>query len=294
MTKAIDAVKQDNGLWTVTTVETTVEKDVVCTIKDIIVSPPVVTPPTTSVLFHDDFSSMDAKKSMNGIFWSSKNAGSGDKLPVVTNDCLFNGKPSLKFTFGGGVPEDDAWCEQRIKLGAGLGEFWVQFYLYRPSGTEEKFVGPKWVHRDAPGGDNNKIMVWWGGDYGKYTITCGLSAWEDNAGHDVMYTTLGTNQLDGSGQRGTPSAPAEPESNLGRWVKMTFHAKPASVSNNDGIVQFWEDDVIKIDNRALPLYPRDGIGNLFTEGYLMGWMNTGFEKTTHCYIADFKLSDKPL
>lgn len=290
MTKSIEAIRQADGFWTIKSVET----DVVLTSKDIIVPPPVVIPPTSEVLFYDDFSSMDLKNSMNGIFWSSQNRGSGDKYPVVTNDCLFNGKPSLKFTFGGGPPDDDAWSEQRFKFDKPISEVWIQFYRYYPSGKEEKFIGPKWVHRDAPGGDNNKILVLWGGEYGKYTITCGLSAWEDKAGHDRIYTTLGTNQLDGAGQRGTPSAPVEPESNLGRWVKMTFHVKPASVANNDGIVQFWQDDLIKIDNRALPLYPRDGIGNLFTEGYLMGWMNTGFAETTHCYIADVKISDKPI
>lgn len=45
MAKSIDLVRQDNGLWRVTTVETTVDIDVVCTITDNIVPPPVVIKP---------------------------------------------------------------------------------------------------------------------------------------------------------------------------------------------------------------------------------------------------------
>lgn len=293
MTKSIEAVKQSNGLWTVTTVETMVEKDVVCTIKDIIVPPPVVIPPTTSVLFHDDFTSMDLSKKENGIYWGSGNHGSGEPKPVVTNECMYNGKPSLKFTFGGGKSDDDAWSEQRINLPS-LPEFWIEFRRYYPNGKEAVSVGPKWIHRNAPGSDNNKFMVFWGGNYGSYTTSVGISTLEDGAGHDIFYPTIGSNQGMAAGQHGLPSVSPQDDSTLGQWVNVKVHVKCATPANNDGVLQFWEDNVLKMDNRALPIYPKDGIGNAFTEGYLMGWSNTGFEQTTYCYIADFKLNDKPI
>lgn len=292
MAKSIDLVRQNNGLWKVTTVETTVDIDVVCTITDKIVPPPVVIPPT--VLFHDDFSSMDLKKVSNGIYWSSSNKGSGDLRPVVSKDMMFNDKPSLKFTFGGGPPDDDAWCEQRFKIDTKLSDVWIQYYRYYPSGTELVNVGPKWVHRDAPGSDNNKVFLLWSGPYQGYPITTGISAWQDGEGRDIFYPTYGTNQLNGAGQRGLPSVPAQKDSTLGRWVKTNMHFKCATLANNDGVIQLWEDDVLIMDNTKIPLYPKDGIGNFFTEGYLMGWSNTGFDQTTHCYIADFKIDDKPI
>lgn len=299
MTKSIEAVRQSDGLWTVTTVETTVDKDVVCAFKDIVLPPPVVipppiiTPPTTNVLFHDDFSSMNTNKSENGVSWSSKSAGSGDRLPTVTNELLFNGKPTLKFTFGGGPPDDDAWCEQRFKFDKPMPEVWIKYYRYYPSGLEAVNVGPKWVHRNAPGSDNNKILLLWGGNYKGYNIAAGIAAWE-SGWKDVLYANYGTNQLDGFGQRGLPSAPVQDDSTLGRWVEVKAHFKAATVANNDGVIQYWEDGTLKFDFRNIPLYPKGGIGNGFTEGYLYGWSNTGFDNTTHCYIADFKLSDKPI
>ena len=289
MTKSIEAVRQDNGLWTVNTIETTVEKDVVCTIKDKIVPPPVVTPPTTNVLFYDDFSSMDLKKSMNGIFWSSSNAGSGDKLPVITRECLYRGKPSLKFTFGGGPLTDAAWCEQRLKL-PNLAEFWMQFYRYYPNGIESPSLGPKWVHRKGIIGENNKFVVFWSGPYQGYGTTIGISTWA-NSGRDVFYPTIGSNQGLEAGQHGLPSVAPQDDSTLGRWVKINIHCKTATAMNNDGILQMWEDDVIKMDNKALPIYPKDGLLNAFTEGYLMGYANSGFDQTTYCYWADVKISD---
>lgn len=293
MTKYIEAVKQADGLWTIKTVET----NVVWTGKDIlpppVVIPPVVIPPAPTYLFHDDFSSLGLTTATNGISWGAGNFGSGDKKPVVTMECPYKGKPSLKFTFGGGIPEDDAWSEQRIKLPS-MPEFWIQFVRYCPNGLESPSVGPKWFHRDAPGSDNNKFQLFWGGNYQGYSIMAGIAAWENDLGYDVMYPMYGSNQGIVSGQHGLPSAPAHNDSMLGRWVKVTAHYKCATAANNDGVIQMWEDDVLKIDSRKIPLYPKDGIGNFFTEGYLFGWSNTGFDKTTHCYIAEVDISDKPI
>lgn len=281
MTKNLSYKEQANGLFTVTVVET-----------DVAIAQ-AAAPIPAAVLFHDDFTSMDLKKSQNGIYWTPGNKGSGDQFPVVSTDILFNGKPSLKFTFGGGPPDDDAWCEQRFKIDTKLSDVWIQYYRYYPSGTELVNVGPKWVHRDAPGSDNNKVLVLWGGPYRGYILTAGISAWQES-GMDVFYPAYGSNQLSGAGARGLPSVPAQKDSTLGRWVKTNIHFKCATIANNDGVMQMWEDDVLIMDNTKIPLYPKDGIGNFFTEGYLMGWSNTGFDETTHCYIADFKIDDKPI
>lgn len=279
--KTVGITKQPNNLYTITTVETDVP---------VTVEAPIVVPPEPT--FRDDFTSLDLKKTSNGVAWGASNAGSGDKLPVVTTDFLYKGKPSLKFTFGGGVPEDDAWCEQRFTLGKEMSEVWIQYHRYYPSGLELVNVGPKWVHRNAPGSDNNKIITLWGGPYKGYTIAVGIAAWE-TGGRDVIYAGYGTNQLSGFGQRDLPAAAAQDDSTLGRWVKVLAHFKAATAANNDGVIQYWEDGILKLDSRSIPLYPKDGVGNGFNDGYLMGWSNTGFEQTTHCYVADFTLSDKP-
>ncbi len=38
------------------------------------------------------------------------------------------------------------------------------------------------------------------------------------------------------------------------------------------------------------MYPAQGDGNFFRNGYLMGWANTGFDATTFVYIDDFTIS----
>lgn len=289
MTKTTTISRQQNNLYTVTTVETTIEKDV-----PLILSTPIPGPPNpTSYLFHDEFTSLGLKTSSYGISWSSSNAGSGDKLPVVSRDCLYNGKPSLKFTFGGGIDTDDAWSEQRIVL-PNMPEFWMQFYRYYPNGQESPSVGPKWFHRDAPGTDNNKFLLFWSGPYVGYNVITGIGAWRNSSGHDVLYPGYSSNQIKAFGQHGLPSAPPHDDSMLGRWVKVNAHFKCATAANNDGVIQLWEDDNLKIDCTNLPLYPLNGEGNYFSDGYLMGWFNSGFNETTHCYLADVIIHDKPI
>lgn len=294
MSTTITLRQQANGLYTTVTTHTVTETDIAVTIVDD--TPPVIDPPAPVLpvyLFFDDFTTKNLKTSMNGISWSGSNAGSGDKPPVVTMENPYNGKPSLKFTFGGGGPDDDAWCEQRIKFQTPLTELWVAFMLYCPSGAETVNVGPKWVHRRAPGPNNNKFFHIWSGNYQTAPTKMAVGSWTDGA-RDIYYPNYGSNQINGVGQFGLPQAPPRPDTVLGRWVPIQLHFKCASAANNDGIIQMWDDGVLVLDNTNVPAYPKDGISNAFTEGYLMGWMNSGFDVETYCYIANFIIDDKPL
>lgn len=285
--KSITLQAQADGLYSVTTTETTVEENVSVRIVDYIPSGP-------QYLFHDPFTSLGLSTSSNGIFWGAGNAGSGDKAPVVTQDLLHNGNPSLKFTFGGGGPDDDAWCEQRIKL-PDLPEFWMQFHRYYPDGKEVIPVGPKWTHRKAPGASNNKFLRFWGGvDYTKYSMKVGIDTYPDGSGRDVFFPGYASNQGKPFGPYGLPTLPAQDDSTLGRWVKINTHFRCATAANNDGVIRMWEDGVLKIDHKNLPIYPNGGAGNAFTEGYLMGWSNSGFDQTSFCYLADIIIDNKPI
>ena len=80
----------------------------------------------------------------------------------------------------------------------------------------------------------------------------------------------------------------------GRWVNFVYHARTATSANDDGVVQLWVDDVLTIDNRSAALYPTAGTGNYFSDGYLMGWSNSGFDQTSYTYIDDVVIADAPV
>lgn len=108
MTKSIEAVKQPNGLWTVTTVQTTVETDVMCNITDKTVPiPPIITPippkpPTAGWTLKSNFD--------DGVTGTKAESPTGIteafSLTVISADRSFSGKKSAKMGIKQGT---DGW-----------------------------------------------------------------------------------------------------------------------------------------------------------------------------------------
>ena len=239
-------------------------------------------------LFYDNFESGNFSHKESEFGWNGTNAGSGDALSVST-DIAHSGTHSVKFTFGGGPAGADAWSELRYILGKNMTEVYVQWYQYFPNGTEG--LGPRWYHR-SDGPSNNKLFKLWADNYSGYTVMTGISSEPLAGGDSTFYTDYGTNQTGGNGNFGKATDRVGLTNKLrGRWVKFQYHVKTASSANNDGVLQMWVDDVLTVNNTTLNLYPLDGVGNYFRNGYMMGWSNSGFAQTTNTYVDDVTISD---
>lgn len=240
------------------------------------------------VLFSDTFESGNLSHTENGFGWNGTNAGSGDGLSVST-DIARSGTRSVKFTFGGGPAGADAWSELRYILGKNMTDVYIQWYQYFPDGTEG--LGPRWTHR-SDGISNNKLFKLWADKYTGYTVMTGIGSYPLSGGNSNFFTDYGTNQTGGNGNFDKDIDRVGLTNTLrGRWVKFQYHVKTASSANNDGVLQLWVDDVLTINNTDMNLYPLNGVGNYFRNGYFMGWSNSGFAQTTNTYVDDVTISD---
>lgn len=251
-------------------------------------------------LFIDDFENRGMGNELKTLYnaagygWSSNNCGNGDQCPVISDDIAHSGTYSLKFTFGGGPDADDAFSEQRYVLGENKNEAYIQWYQYFPSGAPGEGLGPEWQHRNSSSGDNNKMLKLWADVYGAgKTVSTGVSTLNvGDSGDSYFMPVYGTNLSGGTGPFGEPFGSVKvDDSTRGKWLKIQFHLKTASSSNNDGIIKMWIDDKLVLDSHDLPLYPSGGIDNFFRHGYIMGWANSGFAQTSYTYIDDFEISD---
>ncbi len=248
-------------------------------------------PARSGELFRDDFESGSSLSTplASGFGWHGTNAGAGDAVGGST-DIAHSGTHSVKFTFAGGPAGDDAWSELRYVLGQNMNEIYIQWYQYFPNGTEG--LGPKWSHRPAGASNNNKFLRLWSGDYTQFNVKTGLSFWVIGGGDSKLGPDGGHNGnlllLDPDDNSGMN------DGRRGRWVNFVYHARTATSANDDGVVQLWVDDVLTIDNRSAALYPTAGTGNYFSDGYLMGWSNSGFDQTSYTYIDDVVIADAPV
>jgi hypothetical protein len=247
--------------------------------------------------FSDDLEQGHLGAATSGFGWGeAMGGGNGAEKPVVSADIAHSGRYSLEFTFLGGGVGDDAWSEQRFRFGKLLSEVYMRWYQYFPTGTEQPSVGPKFVHRNDDGPDNNKFLKVWDDDYSKYKLSTGFSTNPTSTanGNSVIITEYGNNgrgvgpfgsQFDGNGIT---------DARRGRWVRFDVHIKTATAANNDGVIELWVDGVKTINNTTLPMYPDGGVGNYLRNGYIMGWANSGFTLTSKTYIDDLAISAMPI
>jgi hypothetical protein len=253
--------------------------------------PPPADPTPTGWLevFRDDFETGRLNTARNGYRWGESRGHPGE-LPVITDELAHSGRNSLKFTFiGSPDPRDDAWSEQRFVLGDSLKDVTIEWYQYYPDGRDGH--GAKYVHRRAQGPTNNKLLSLWSEDYQRYGVAALLET--EGAGPDpTVVNKFGARGGRGVGNYGTPVwRSGITDGYRGRWIRYRRRVKVASSAMaRDGISQLWVDDALVIDARNLPLYPRDGGGAYIRYGYLMGWANTGFDRTTYTYIDDVTIS----
>lgn len=241
-------------------------------------------------IFSDDFESGDRAKTENGFSWSN----SGDNV-FVSTDVALSGKYSLCFRFAGKPPGADAMAEQRFKLGGNYTELWVQFNVFLPK---------NYFHRaENPG--NNKLMSLWSRDYqntGNLTV---LHLWpEADGGSAVTYMVSDKKNRPLIKDGGHPML-FELDKQRGKWTEVTYHwRRQTSETSSDGLVEMWRkvgsgprEKIISAENLD-NTWGRDGgpspAYNFVTEGYLLGWANSGFSEDTQICIDDVKFSTQPV
>jgi hypothetical protein len=249
----------------------------------------------TGPYFTDNFNSCTLSKAANsqGFFWWDTQGGNSTEVPAISSTMGRSGC-SLKFSFTAGVAGDDAWSEQRFGFGKRLSEVYMQWYQYWPVGSEWPNLGPKFVHREDTGPDNNKFLRFWDEDYAKYRIKLGFSTLPRGGGDSNIITEYGTNG-GGVGPFGSAFDPnGITSTRRGRWVRIQIHVRLATAANNNGVIEMWVDGVKTINNTNLPMYPDGGLGNYLRRGYILGWANSGFSQTSMTYIDDVVISGVPI
>ena len=255
--------------------------------------------PAPGVIFSDDFE-RGLSTSRNGPGWE---AGEAPNVEVST-DLAHGGKHSLRFRYRGKPDCQDASAELRFSLGRPLREVWLEYYIYYPAGGEGGSARyyHRWEGRACPpvnSPDNNKFLAMFGPKY-QAEPTALIQTWTTTLATSVPPTRPGDSRIatayTKAGLKGATPNSANymnfiTNADRGRWLRIRVHMRVADWAQNDGVIQLWKDGALILDDRSLPWYDTSRQANYLTQGYLMGWSNSGFSETTYIYVDDFSIMD---
>ncbi len=220
---------------------------------------------------------------------------------VVTDVNPRIGSYSLGFSFGPDLEEIDSRSQAGFNLPiAGLGELWVEYYLWIPS---------NYAHRTQITTDNNKFFGLFQRDqvvdtsrmlFDFETVPNGSNG-SDMFAQSVLSTGSTSAAINITGDIGFTgvdmiNAPGSPAI-LGDWNRIRIHVKSATgASASDGTQELWINTtkVFLASNRQFG-YPNIGGSSwygtfpaLIDSGYLQGASNSGYTELTTFFIADVK------
>jgi hypothetical protein len=197
------------------------------------------------------------------------------------------GDQALKFHYAAG----QFMSEQRFDLGMPYRELWLRYWLKVPENFEHSKTQPS----------NNKLLALWMDDYSSKGDGPSVvwEFWSDGKGGSqlAVHYSAGKYTITGSHLQHKPfiSYPSD----QGRWMQILVHVKEASSRGaNDGVIETyrrWQDEasftllhrLTDADIASPPAGP-DG----WRAGYLMGWSNPGYAKTTEWIVDDVEFSNK--
>lgn len=250
-------------------------------------APVVVTPPSGSgggslPFFSDNFDN-GQRNNANGFQWL------GNVEPRISNERAYSGSYAMRFQFNASAPGGQAWSEERFDMGRYLPEVAIQYMIWVPSNYKHR-AGLN----NAP--VNNKFLMLWRDVYGGTdgTWAVGIEWWRT---HDYqswgrfMSSEWDKNWM-GDHYTTEPAfmgaqAPMKP----GQWNRIRFHTKAASARGaSDGVLRVWVNDVQMVNFTAGKFH---NFATTFADatlrrGYLLGYMNSGFDEQTIFYIDDVK------
>jgi hypothetical protein len=259
------------------------------------VPPPAATeqaPVDESLLFNDDFAHGNRCArggSQHGFGWAEVQSGDPDSVVTVRDPDSPSGC-ALAFVFGGSSNlADDAWAEQRFRVGQVRGEplreVFVGFVIHTP---------PNYVHRDAKGPDNNKLLRLWDRSYNKSMVHLGMSTMPRKQPFGSSQLEVEYSTPRGSEGKGpwSPAFRANGVDTVGFYVRTS-----SGIGMPDGAIRIWWNRRLVYDQAGLMLAkPQaapgafNGIGN----GYLLGWSNSGFSERTEFHVWRFVIAPQPV
>lgn len=244
----------------------------------------------SAIIFQDRFATGKRGDLQNGFAWTthSKNVYV-DKDPLTGISTIpYSDKYSLGFTYRAKPDDQDATAQQRFTLGTPRPDIWFSYFVRIPD---------NFYHRTQRSGTNNKWFALWTDKYSGFGTQVVLEYWPDLTGGSTLAYHWRANGVS-SPHQGRASF-ITPD-NRGKWMHFVYHVKLATgPDSHDGIIQTWvkkegAQDYAMLHNRTdAPLFTPGGT-NGFTQGYVMGWSNSGFAEETSFYIDDFVVSTSPL
>jgi hypothetical protein len=238
------------------------------------------------------------RRSDGGLFWS--NNSSPSIQPGADAPCTITVREEF---FDGGVPFDppqysvvahydgspdltaDGRPELRFALGGQYSELWISFRLFIPE---------NYYHRVPIGTGNNKFLILWA-----TTATTDqyfdIELWPAaNGGDEASFNSKYGNVARGHKFPATPWGIGGP-ADRGHWTGYLVHMKLATTATaNDGAMEIWKGigtDWKKVmDFQNLQHYTEGG--NFFSNGYIFGASNSGWNVDTELRLRDFVVSAK--
>lgn len=244
--------------------------------------------PLPCEFFHDDFSSGDTSRSVNGFSWNNSS--------FAVSDAFGHGdQHALQFSFGPDASGEDSTSELRFTLGQQLDEIWLELYVYYPDGTEG-LGSARYVHRDDVSSDNNKFLRLWSDDYdSRPKVGASTRPVDDPAGDSWLineYNPVGSSMGNfGSGGAAWVTDRKAATCARGTWCQIRMHYVIADVGIDNGQARWWIDGQLVYENTQLPNAAESEADNFLDRGYLMGWANSGFTDLTYVYVDDVSFCD---
>jgi len=260
-------------------------------------------------IFADGFESGSLDRGNDWFAWHGTGTDAGDSVRVTENN-PHSGSHSVEFTAGGG--SGDAWIELNFRFPEPRKEVWLRWYQYYPDGSEANLDTAAYYHRDTPDSpDNNKFLLIGNPEAPRYESgSYAIFGFETNHGGPFGMPNDGRSYIMPKyrprgglfgryGNTWVNGGEVQNESIRGRWVECVAHFKVASgFGNEDGVAQLWVDGTLIANETSLDGWPKDadaeeGHLNIFTGGYIMGYMNSGFDQKTKTWIDEFEVSSSP-
>lgn len=219
--------------------------------------------------------------------------GTGDARLTVTDLLSRSGSKSARFRWGFGM---SATVEMNFTH-APVQEYWNQFYLYFPDGSEG-FSAP--YRHNFPSGNlfNNKFYAFYADSY-QSEPGGAFQSWGVAGSEGDVYVNVAATRGDMDGDldlwrypSNNPPAVINRGSlvnlatDLGHWIRFRIHLKVATQGVANGVMQLWKGDEVMVDVRNWPLYDEAGANTYLRAGYILGAASAGFTEDTSVLLDD--------